>query len=127
MMFLNDPVQYIVNSDIDSKGNLISNEVSNTKPVMMMVQAGFCGHCTNAKPAFQEFAEKNKDKVACVTIQADGNEPDEKELGKRLNDFLPEFRGFPDYRVYHKGKLIHNHKGGRSVQDLENCIKSLSL
>ena len=127
MMFLNDPVVYLVDSDFDSSGNLINKDIPNDKPVMVMIQAGFCGHCTNAKPAYQEFANKNKDKVFVATIQADGKEPEEKELGKRLNSFLPEFRGFPDYRVYHKGKLVKNHKGGRGVQDLENCISSLSL
>jgi thiol-disulfide isomerase/thioredoxin len=127
MMFLNEPIAYLVDSDIDSSGNLVNEDIPKDIPVMIMIQAGFCGHCTNAKPAYQEFANNNVGKVFCATIQADGKEAGEKELGKRLSTFLPEFRGFPDYRVYHKGKMVKNHKGGRNVKDLENCISSLSL
>ena len=123
MMYLNSPIVYLTDSDIDSKGDLINANIPNNKPVMVMVQAGFCGHCTHAKPAFQDFADANKDKVFCATIQADGTEPGEKELGRRLNTFLPKFRGFPHYVLYHNGKFHKTHEGGRSQKDLENSLQ----
>lgn len=127
MSNLKRPIAYLVDSDIDEQGNLKNNEIPKNTPVMLMVHSNWCGHCTAAKPAYQEFANKNKGKVFCTTIQADGKEAGEKELAQRLNKILPGFRGFPHYAVFYNGKLVKTHEGGRSVQDLENCVKNLQL
>ena len=39
MMYLNSPIVYLTDSDIDSKGDLINANIPNNKPVMVMVQA----------------------------------------------------------------------------------------
>ena len=125
MSYLNSPVKYLVDSDLDSQGNIISPDVDLSKPALVMVQANFCGHCTMAKPAFQEFANNNHGAVEALTIQADGDQPGEKELGKRLNSFLPNFVGFPYYAVYKNGQFVKECTEGRQVQDLQNCVNSL--
>lgn len=122
MSYLNHPIAYLVDSDLDQEGNLINPDIPKDKPVIIMIQANFCGHCTKAKPEFQKFAEKNKGKVFAATIQGDGKEKGEPELSKRLSNIFPDFRGFPEYVKYNNGKFEGTHDGGRSVEDLEKFI-----
>lgn len=111
------PVAYLEDQDFDSQSNLVASIPKNV-PTVIMIQASWCPHCTNAKPAFQEFANKYKGKVFCATIQADGERASEKMLGKRLNKIKPEFRGFPDYVLYIDGKRVDKNIKGRSIQNL---------
>lgn len=92
--------------DNDFKGNklVLPNNVQNDKNVVVMIQTSRCGHCTRAKPAFQNFAEKYQGKIICATIQADGDTEDEKKLGNRINELVPEFVGYPDYCLFVNGK-----------------------
>jgi len=122
MTYLNSPVAYLVDDDFDSKGNLTNTEIPKNKPALIMVQSNFCGHCTKAKPAYQQFAEKNKDKVFCATVQGDGTEPGEKELSSRLKSLIPGFRGFPEYVLFVNGKMSKKHDGGRDVESLEKFV-----
>ena len=125
MSYLNKPVAYLVESDFDNNGNLINPQIPRDKPVVIMLQGNFCGYCTQAKPAFQKFAESNKGMVFAATIQGDGKEPGEQELSKKLNEFFPDFEGFPTYIGYKNGKFVGVHHGGRSVEELEKFARSL--
>jgi thiol-disulfide isomerase/thioredoxin len=125
MKYLNLPVVYLQDQDFDNNGNLVNPELLKTKkPVMIMIQGNFCGYCTQAKPAFQKFAEENKGKVICATIQGDGKESGEKELSNRVSKIHPNFRGYPGYVLYKNGKLYKVHDGGRGVKDLEKFLQS---
>lgn len=125
MIYLQKPVAYLTDSDFDDNGNLINKKIPNDIPVVIMIQANFCGYCSHAKPAFQEFANKHEGKVFCATIQGDGTQAGEKELMKKIKKIDPSFRGYPDYVGYKNGKLIKVHTGGRNVNDLENFVKTL--
>ena len=114
------PIAYLEDFDFDNEGTLINDEVPKDKPVVIMLQASWCPHCTVAKPAFQDFANKNKDTVFCATIQADGERESEKQLGKKINTLKENFRGFPDYLLYYKGVNTNKEIRGRSVEDLKN-------
>ena len=48
--------------DFDSNGNLINSKIPKNIPVLIMIQADFCGYCTKAKPEFEKFAKKNEGK-----------------------------------------------------------------
>lgn len=125
MIYLQKPVGYLINSDFDEDGNLINKKIPNNIPVLIMIQANFCGYCSQAKPAFQEFANKNEGKVFCATIQGDGKEVGEKELANKIKKIDPSFRGYPSYIVYRNSKFIKVHNGGRDQKDLDNLISSL--
>lgn len=125
MIYLKKPVAYLTNDDFDNNGNLINSKIPLDIPVCIMIQAKFCGYCTQAKPAYQEFAMRNQGKVFCATIEGDGDQPGEKELSKRIKKIDPSFRGFPHYIVYKNGKYLKTHNGGRSVSDLENFISNI--
>jgi len=120
MKYLNKPVAYLEDSDFDSAGNLTNSQIPKDIPVIIMAQTTWCPHCTNAKPAFQEFANKNEGKVFCVTIQADGDRPSEKALGKRMKTIYKDFRGFPEYLYYKGGKRVDKKIKGRGVNDLQD-------
>ena len=115
---LNNPVAYLEDSDIDSQGNLVNSQIPKDIPVVVMLQASWCPHCTSAKPAFQEFADKYQGKVFAATVQADGDKESEKKLGKRVSQIKPGFRGFPDYVLYKNGRRVDKEIGGRGVSDL---------
>ena len=121
-MFLNNPVMYLQRSDFNDNGDIINEEIVDKQPVMIMIQAGFCGHCTKAKPEFQEFADKNKGIITAATIQADGTMPGERELNEIINKIDPEFKGFPSYILYNKGKRIH-YEGPRDSKSIEAFCK----
>lgn len=125
MKYLNKPVAYLQDFDFDSSGNLINQSIPKNKPVIIMIQAKFCGHCTVAKPAFQEFAMKNKDKVFCATIEGDGKEKGESELAKNIKKVYPDFRGYPSYVVYKNNKFLKVHDGGRDLNALTELLNSL--
>ena len=122
MSYLNIPVAYLTDSDIDDDGNIVTPQIPAELPLLLMVQANFCGHCTTAKPALQEFAQKHGRDVVVATIQADGKEPGEPELAQKLSKLYPNFRGFPEYMLFKDKKFYKTHDGGRSVEDLEKFV-----
>ncbi len=125
MLYLDRPVAYLQDTDFDKKGNIINKEIPKNKPVIIMIQANFCGYCTKAKPDFQKFADKNGSKYFYATIQGDGTEKGEPELAKRIEMIHPKFRGFPSYVGYKNGKFVKIHEGERDVKSLEEFAKSL--
>lgn len=122
---LKRPIANLQDSDFDQNGNLINpNILKDNKPVVVMIQAGFCGHCTTAKPAFIEFANAKQDSVFCATINGDDfSVPGTKELSQRIGQIKPGFAGFPDYMVFKGGKRINKDIQGRDVQSLIEFAK----
>lgn len=117
MKYLSKPIAYLEDSDFDEEGNLVNPEITD-ETVVIMVQANYCGFCTLAKPAFQEFADKMNGKVFVCTIQGDGDEKGEKELKSKINKWYPDFKGYPHYLLYKGGKRVNKENRGREVVDL---------
>ena len=116
------PVGYLENKDFDDEGNIINEELmAQRKPIFIMIQANFCGHCTVSKPDFQAFAEKYQDIITCCTIQ--GDSPRDQELAQKIRSIYPGFRGFPSYiafgDLYRKPNERQIVDVGRSMQDFE--------
>ena len=97
------PIMYLDDNDFKGDRLVLPNNIQNEKNVVVMLQTSWCPHCTNAKPAFQKFAEDNPS-IICATIQSDGDTEAEKKLGNRIQQIVPEFRGYPDYCLFVKGK-----------------------
>jgi thiol-disulfide isomerase/thioredoxin len=123
MKYLNKPVMYLQKSDFNDDGSLKNPELQNGLCIIM-IQANFCGYCTQAKPDYQKFADNNK-QLMCATIQADGDQPGEKELGKMVKKIDPSFRGYPGYVAYKNGKMVKVHNGGRNTSDLQQFANSV--
>lgn len=112
------PIMYLDDNDFRGDKLALPNNMQNQKPVIIMSQTSWCPHCTNAKPAFQEFADKYQNQVFCATIQGDGDTEEEKKLGKRIKEINPSFRGFPDYCLFINGKRVDKQLKSRTVQGL---------
>jgi thiol-disulfide isomerase/thioredoxin len=121
-MYLTRPVHYLTDTDVDAQGKLINPAIPKGMPVIVMIQANFCGHCNVAKPAFQELTDKYDGKIFAATIQGDGKEPGEKELTARIKTMKPSFRGFPDYVLFIDGAPVNKDVKGRSLKDLEEFV-----
>ena len=104
------PIMYLDDNDFQGDKLVLPNNLQNQKNVVVMLQTSWCPHCTDAKPAFQEFAEKYQDKIICATIQPDGDTQEEKNLGDRIKQIVPDFRGFPDYCLFVNGKRDKSRK-----------------
>lgn len=124
-MQLEYPVYYLEKSDFNNNGNIINNNIPKDKPVFIMLQANWCPHCTHAKPDYQEFANRNQDKVFISTIQVDGKRPDEQNIKNLIHNIYPNFQGYPSYIVYYKGNRIP-FEDGRTLSHLENFLHILN-
>lgn len=127
----NQRIGYLENSDFDNNGKLLNPILLRKKiPIVVMVQASWCGYCKQSKPAFQEYANKtNTNQVFCATIHADGERQSEKDLGERINTIITDFKGFPHYALYMNGLLVNKEIKGRSIEDLGEFtgVKALSV
>jgi thiol-disulfide isomerase/thioredoxin len=114
------PVLYLERSDFTDNGS-IKSELLDNKPALVMIQAGFCGHCTHAKPAFQELA--NAGDINCMTVQTDGERQSERDIAPILNKIYPGFTGFPSYLlITPDGKRIAYNDGDRSEAALRSFV-----
>lgn len=113
------PIAYLEISDFTPSGDLVPKLTK--KPVFVMIQAEYCGHCQSAKPAFQALA--NEGLLTCMTIQADGARQGEKDLAKMLDVIYKGFRGFPSYMLFINGNRIP-YTGGRTLQEMKQFLKS---
>lgn len=123
MSYLNAPVAYLVDSDITDEGTVLG--IPDGKPAIIMLQAGWCPHCTTAKPAFQKLADENSDWLFAATIAGDGTEPGEPVSQAKMQALTHNtFRGFPTY-VGVKNGVNKVHEGGRDVDSMKKFMIDL--
>lgn len=118
-MDLIKPVSYLERSDFTDQGALINPLLIN-KPVLIMLQAGFCGYCHQAKPDFQKFAEEGL--ITCCTLQPDGDRQSERDTKDILEKIYPDFKGYPSYILIKPDGTKIPHNGGRSTNDLREFV-----
>lgn len=118
-------VIYLEIEDFEKNGNL-KPYVNNGNPVVIMAQGNFCGYCTKAKPAFQQFANEQNQVIAC-SIEIDG-EPPEREAAKLLKKWDDKYMGVPFYLGFNKlGEYVKTHTGNRDLKSLLDFASSLNL
>ena len=113
-------VAYLEREDFDGQGRFIVPVKQNK--MIVMLQGNFCGYCTQAKPAYANFARNNPN-VLVATIQIDGNQ-NEQVLGKLITGSLPDYQGVPHYIAFKNGKYIKTHTGGRDERSLQYFANS---
>lgn len=119
MTYLQKPVLYLEPKDFTRSGEL---KHFKNKTCVIMAQANYCGHCSTAKPKFQNFAETHPH-IVCLTIQADSEkDEDNQTLMKIISSLKPSFEGFPDYFLFRNGKYVDKEIEGRTEQHLEQFI-----
>jgi thiol-disulfide isomerase/thioredoxin len=118
-----EKVAYLEIDDFNKNGTL-KPYVNQGFPVVVMVQAGYCGYCTKAKPDFQQFA-KMKLPVVAACIVSDGSDS-EKQAASIVKQLDPSYQGVPHYMGFDKnGKFIKPHNGNRKTYDLIEFAKTI--
>lgn len=113
-------VAYLENSDFTEDGRL---KIKSKKPVMIYIWGSFCSYCTQMKPELLKVISQIKEKVNVATIQLDGD-GDEKELGKRIGKFIPNFKGVPMIVFFKDGEYVSTYNGPRKADDIVKYIYS---
>lgn len=121
-MFLNKPVAYLTDKDIAENGDLINSKIPKNKPVFLMLQANFCGHCTKAKPDFQKLANDMSGQVFFATVQGDGKEEGEPVKNNKFQAITHgKFVGFPTYAIYKNGEWSE-YDGKRDYKSMKDFV-----
>lgn len=115
------PIVYLERQDFTATGNLVAGLVR--KPAFVMIQSNACGHCTAAKPAFQQLAA-SADGFNCMTIQADGERQSERDLVPMLPTIYPNFRGYPSYILFRKNKPRVAYTGPRDAASMHQFVQN---
>lgn len=117
-MSFDSNIYYLEESDVTSSKKL-KPYVTGGKPTIVMCQSSGCGHCQNAKPAFQALADKRPDLRCCTIALEDVNMDD---IVKVWN---PEFRGVPCFLIFSKdGSFSKVYSGDRSTKSFEDAMKN---
>ena len=65
-------VLYLESADVNSDGSLVVKNLNNgNKLIIVMFQATWCGHCSNAKKLVQPLADKYANSICFTTVQND--------------------------------------------------------
>jgi thiol-disulfide isomerase/thioredoxin len=114
-------IPHLEQHDINKK--TINKNLSQGKPMFMMIYADWCGYCSKAKPHFQQASEIVKDKVTFIAICADGKYADKGAYEKIKNVF--PVNGFPTFIVFDSsGNVKTGYSGERTVNSfVEFCNK----
>lgn len=101
--------------DIDlSSGKAVIKGVS--QPGMLLVWAGFCGHCTRFKPVYSELDKKLGKGFQLMAIE------DKKITSAKLNSALG-VQGYPTILwIDGSGRISGSYNGDRSIKTLLDYI-----
>jgi thiol-disulfide isomerase/thioredoxin len=94
-----------------SSRRLLQGFQNPSEPTFTMYYAPWCGHCKNAKPAFDEFAKDGRVKIgekSCVVRAVDPEKQPEEAKGKPV-------RGFPTFLLELPNGVIKEYKGERTT------------
>ncbi|ASZ85008.1 028R [Cherax quadricarinatus iridovirus] len=118
MSILKYPIGYLERQDFSENGDLVGD--LGDKPVFIMIQAGYCGACTDVKPEFQKLA--NEGIITTMTIQIDGDRDSEKEIADIIQDIYPGVSTIPSFILYTGNERIKYTGQDRSYQGLKNFV-----
>lgn len=107
MSFDGTPIIFLESSDFDQAGRLVykGKRVTSGK-WFIMIQGGFCGYCTKAKPAFVEAASELGSKhinkgIVFATIHVDSKYDEDKKLASKIKDISGHsLDGIPAFLLY---------------------------
>jgi thiol-disulfide isomerase/thioredoxin len=115
------PIGYLEISDFDEQTGLLKGELSQ-KPVLVMIQASYCGACTKSKPEFQKLANNGMFNV--MTIQLDGKKDTERQISNLLNKIIPGVNTIPAYVFFYKNNIFAYTGLSRTSLDLQQFVKT---
>lgn len=115
------PVVYLEIEDFDPVSGLLHGEFKK-KPVLVMIQANYCGACTRSKPEFQKLADKNPGFIL-ATAQLDGEKESEKKIANILDKISPGITSIPAYILFFDNQKIMYTGTTRTGEDLYRFVQ----
>ena len=83
-----------------------------TEPGMVLIWAGFCGHCTRFKPVYNELDKKIGKGFTMLALE-------DKQIGGAVMANAIGLQGYPTIKfVDQNGKIGTEYTGSRSMKDL---------
>lgn len=113
-------VPYLQASDLTDKGQITPEAMKQlgNKPVLVLVQANFCGYCTTVKPMFQQLANDVSD-FACATIEFESDRGAKDKIEKAVS-----IQGFPTFVIFGKDGVAKGvHDKARTPEYLKASMK----
>ena len=122
MPTLKRPVAYFNKEDFTLDGNLVLK--LRDKPRFVLFQANGCYHCDQVKPHFQRLANglATEGKIECLTIVADGDTHDDREIARKIPRIYRKIEGYPSFLLFIKGERIP-YTGERTVEAFKEFLK----
>lgn len=115
------PVVYLEIEDFDPVSGLLHGEFKE-KPVLVMIQANYCGACTRSKPDFQKLADKNPG-FTLATVQLDGEKESERKIVNILDKISPSITSIPVYILFFNNQKIMYTGTTRTEEDLYRFVQ----
>jgi thiol-disulfide isomerase/thioredoxin len=115
-------VIYLEDDDFSNDGKFLHDT---DKHVIILIQANYCGYCTQIKPAYKELAKNLGKKFVFCTVQMDGNEKGASLLADKLRNFIPNFNGVPMVVSYKNNRFNKEYQGDRSLISMTAFCESL--
>lgn len=89
--------------------------IASSKPSFIMFFASWCGHCTQAKPAFSELAASLKSSDINVYAVDAAENPKVADIAG--------IQSLPTYKIFANGKMLAEYTGDRSTADMLSFCK----
>jgi thiol-disulfide isomerase/thioredoxin len=120
-------ILHLENEDFDDKNMLKSElifsdgktyKIEKDDLCMIMIYADWCPYCVHAKPIYNEFVSKYKDKdVKFFKINEN-----QTGLMRRIKKIVGEKITFPSFYFFVDGKKVGKYEGERTIEGLNKSI-----
>ena len=105
------------------KSELVFSDSKNTYKIesdlcMIMIYADWCPYCIQAKPIYDEFVGKYKDKNVKF-FKINENQTD---LMKRIKKIVGEKVTFPSFYFFVNGKKVGKYEGERTIEGFNKSV-----
>ena len=98
----------------------------NTKCVVLVLMASWCGYCKQFLPSYERLAMMQQDKFMVCALKADGNDSEKQAFKDNMKYWDSDFKGFPSIYCFGKdGKIIKSYNGNRDEKSLFAFMETL--
>lgn len=118
-------MKYMVNvvhlEKSDFNNGVLSQEIHQGKPSIILLQSNTCPHCDDAKLPYNELTKHANGLINVFSIQVE----EQREIAQPIMDAV-KAQGVPTYVVFGEdGVLVGQYQGGRDLNSLMEFVKTV--